>query len=363
MSGKESTKGEVFHVNRGSIFFLNCWSTQIWKIAVGGAVGKNPLPIFVPCHRIVSKSKKITGYPGGADTKEFLLELESKNSENDNTDNQINVNLSPQKSNNNSNNNSPQKNNNNNDNNNSPTIQSISKKTPQKKEYCMYGDSCYNSNPAHRNKFIHSSPPSPKSNQTNSVNNKNNISSDNNNNNNNHNNHTNNNNHNNNSIPQKKRNNNLISSIDDSSQDTQEMNENEKQILTHRSPPPSPLPTRSSSNTKKRKVGDQNQTNNNNSSQNTASHSPPSSPSTSYSAPPPSLAQTFENSDSLPPCRYGSSCYRTNPEHLQKFYHPKWFFFEYNFVCFWSKIKNFLNDILFCKFFFVYILISFVLIV
>jgi methylated-DNA-[protein]-cysteine S-methyltransferase len=46
--------------------------------AVGGAVGANPLPIIVPCHRVLSKQKTITGYSGGEGipTKVALLELE-----------------------------------------------------------------------------------------------------------------------------------------------------------------------------------------------------------------------------------------------------------------------------------------------
>ena len=46
--------------------------------AVGGATGRNPIPIVVPCHRIVGKSGALTGFsaPGGLLTKIKLLELE-----------------------------------------------------------------------------------------------------------------------------------------------------------------------------------------------------------------------------------------------------------------------------------------------
>lgn len=44
--------------------------------AVGGAVGRNPLSIIVPCHRVVGKDAKLTGYAGGLERKRFLLELE-----------------------------------------------------------------------------------------------------------------------------------------------------------------------------------------------------------------------------------------------------------------------------------------------
>ncbi len=43
---------------------------------VGGAVGRNPLSIVTPCHRVVGKDGKLTGYAGGLERKRFLLELE-----------------------------------------------------------------------------------------------------------------------------------------------------------------------------------------------------------------------------------------------------------------------------------------------
>jgi methylated-DNA-[protein]-cysteine S-methyltransferase len=43
---------------------------------VGAAVGRNPLCIVVPCHRVVGKGGKLTGYAGGLARKRFLLELE-----------------------------------------------------------------------------------------------------------------------------------------------------------------------------------------------------------------------------------------------------------------------------------------------
>ncbi len=45
--------------------------------AVGGANGRNPLPIVVPCHRVIGSNGKLTGFGGGLDTKEFLLSLEA----------------------------------------------------------------------------------------------------------------------------------------------------------------------------------------------------------------------------------------------------------------------------------------------
>jgi methylated-DNA-[protein]-cysteine S-methyltransferase len=43
---------------------------------VGQAVGRNPLSIVVPCHRVVGKTGQLTGYAGGLKRKQFLLELE-----------------------------------------------------------------------------------------------------------------------------------------------------------------------------------------------------------------------------------------------------------------------------------------------
>ncbi len=44
--------------------------------AVGMANNKNPLPIFIPCHRVIGADRKLVGYAGGLDTKIFLLGLE-----------------------------------------------------------------------------------------------------------------------------------------------------------------------------------------------------------------------------------------------------------------------------------------------
>ncbi|MGB0681325.1 MAG: methylated-DNA--[protein]-cysteine S-methyltransferase [Magnetovibrionaceae bacterium] len=47
--------------------------------AVGGACGRNPIPIIIPCHRVVGANGKLTGFSGGegVETKEALLRLES----------------------------------------------------------------------------------------------------------------------------------------------------------------------------------------------------------------------------------------------------------------------------------------------
>ena len=44
--------------------------------AVGGAVGKNPVSLIVPCHRVIGTNGSLVGYGGGLDRKKRLLELE-----------------------------------------------------------------------------------------------------------------------------------------------------------------------------------------------------------------------------------------------------------------------------------------------
>ena len=44
--------------------------------AVGAANGQNPLPLVLPCHRVIGADGSLTGFGGGLDTKRFLLEHE-----------------------------------------------------------------------------------------------------------------------------------------------------------------------------------------------------------------------------------------------------------------------------------------------
>jgi len=46
--------------------------------AVGAANGRNPLPIVIPCHRVIGSDGHLTGFGGGLDTKTVLLELERR---------------------------------------------------------------------------------------------------------------------------------------------------------------------------------------------------------------------------------------------------------------------------------------------
>ena len=47
--------------------------------AIGNACNKNPIMIMIPCHRVIGTNGKLTGYAGGLDIKEILLELEQTN--------------------------------------------------------------------------------------------------------------------------------------------------------------------------------------------------------------------------------------------------------------------------------------------
>jgi len=49
--------------------------------AVGAANGRNPLPIVIPCHRVIGAHGDLTGFGGGLPTKEALLRLELENSQ------------------------------------------------------------------------------------------------------------------------------------------------------------------------------------------------------------------------------------------------------------------------------------------
>lgn len=47
--------------------------------AVGSANARNPLPIIIPCHRIIANNGKLGGYAGGLTMKKYLLEFEKEN--------------------------------------------------------------------------------------------------------------------------------------------------------------------------------------------------------------------------------------------------------------------------------------------
>ena len=49
--------------------------------AVGNANGRNPLPIVIPCHRVIGSDGSLTGFGGGIEAKRYLLELEQRHCE------------------------------------------------------------------------------------------------------------------------------------------------------------------------------------------------------------------------------------------------------------------------------------------
>lgn len=49
--------------------------------AAGAAVGRNPISLIVPCHRVVGSQGALTGYAGGLERKEYLLRLEGRGRE------------------------------------------------------------------------------------------------------------------------------------------------------------------------------------------------------------------------------------------------------------------------------------------
>lgn len=49
--------------------------------AVGGAVGRNPVSIIIPCHRVIGTNGSLTGYAGGLDRKRWLLQWEQENTD------------------------------------------------------------------------------------------------------------------------------------------------------------------------------------------------------------------------------------------------------------------------------------------
>ena len=52
------------------------YNTKTSARAVGRAIGSNDLMILVPCHRVIGKNNKLTGYKFGIDKKKFLLDIE-----------------------------------------------------------------------------------------------------------------------------------------------------------------------------------------------------------------------------------------------------------------------------------------------
>jgi len=71
---------ELLRVDYGEVATYGALAARVGKPraarAVGGALNRNPVPIVVPCHRIVGAGGSLVGYGGGLDRKRALLELE-----------------------------------------------------------------------------------------------------------------------------------------------------------------------------------------------------------------------------------------------------------------------------------------------
>jgi methylated-DNA-[protein]-cysteine S-methyltransferase len=65
--GETTSYGEIAH---------RLGHTNAASRAVGLANGKNPIPIVIPCHRVIGANGSLTGYAGGLDRKQTLLTLE-----------------------------------------------------------------------------------------------------------------------------------------------------------------------------------------------------------------------------------------------------------------------------------------------
>jgi len=97
LGGTRTTFDLPLDLSRGTAFQRKVWKTlraipygQLWSYrglaarvggvqyarAVGGAVGANPLPIVVPCHRVVAQDSTIGGFSSGLPAKRRLLALE-----------------------------------------------------------------------------------------------------------------------------------------------------------------------------------------------------------------------------------------------------------------------------------------------
>ncbi|MFP4497877.1 MAG: methylated-DNA--[protein]-cysteine S-methyltransferase [Vulcanimicrobiota bacterium] len=72
---------EIKQVSRGTIITYGHIARRLGKPrsgrAVGGACNRNPVPLIIPCHRVLGKNRKLVGFGSGIDVKRKLLELEN----------------------------------------------------------------------------------------------------------------------------------------------------------------------------------------------------------------------------------------------------------------------------------------------
>ena len=72
--------GELARVPFGQVTTYGALAAKVGRPhaarAIGGAMNRNPIPIVLPCHRVIGSNGRLTGYAGGLDRKEALLRLE-----------------------------------------------------------------------------------------------------------------------------------------------------------------------------------------------------------------------------------------------------------------------------------------------
>ena len=73
--GKTMTYGEI-----AKLVAAKLGGKKMSARAVGGAVGRNPILIIVPCHRVIGAGNKLGGYAAGPELKRWLLSWESRRS-------------------------------------------------------------------------------------------------------------------------------------------------------------------------------------------------------------------------------------------------------------------------------------------
>jgi len=74
--------GELRKVGYGAVTDYGSLGARIGRAGAARAVGRanatNPIPIVIPCHRVIGANGSLTGYAGGLEAKRLLLELESR---------------------------------------------------------------------------------------------------------------------------------------------------------------------------------------------------------------------------------------------------------------------------------------------
>lgn len=78
-----SVWNEIAKIPYGSTISYSCLADAAGSPkgarAAGGSCGKNPLPIIIPCHRVIGSQGSLTGFSGGLEIKKFLLKMEGVN--------------------------------------------------------------------------------------------------------------------------------------------------------------------------------------------------------------------------------------------------------------------------------------------